>query len=160
MATTSATVSPATAKGYRAILWGGLAAGILDLAAAFVSSAFQGRSPVWVLQAIASGLLGANSYQRGFQSATLGLAIHFLIAFVATIIYYVASRKLVFLRRQTIISGLLYGVAVYAFMNLVVLRLAFPTRATPALTAILTGLVIHMLCVGLPIAVAVRRYAP
>lgn len=57
-----------------------------------------------------------------------------------------------------VLCGLLYGIAVYAFMNVIVLPLsavAFKPSHTPA--ALAQGLVIHMLCVGLPIALAVRR---
>lgn len=158
MATASATLSPARSNAYKAILWGWLAAGVLDIIAAFASSALRGGSPVRVLQVIASGLLGADSYQMGWRSAALGLAVHFLIAFVATVVFYVASRKVQFLTRRAIISGLLYGVVVYAFMNYVVLSLAFPNRAMPPLSQTIIGLII-MFFVGLPIALAVRHYA-
>ncbi|HEX7174929.1 MAG TPA: hypothetical protein VF240_06580 [Pyrinomonadaceae bacterium] len=148
------------AKGYRGILWGGLAAGVLDLAAALVTSSLRGVTPTRVLQAIASGVLGADSYRGGAQSATLGVALHFVIAFGAAAVYYAASRRLKCLVRRPVVSGLLYGVAVYLFMNLVVLPLSaitFKVSYAPAVLA--TGLVVHMLCVGLPIALAVRRFS-
>ncbi|MES1210747.1 MAG: hypothetical protein ABUL63_00305, partial [Acidobacteriota bacterium] len=116
--------------------------------------------PVLVLQSIASGLLGKGSYQGGAGSAALGFFLHFVIAFGATAVYYAASRKLRLLVEHPVLCGLLYGIAVYAFMNLVVLPLsviAFKPSHTPA--SIAQGLVIHMLCVGLPIALAVRRAA-
>jgi hypothetical protein len=67
----------------RAILWGGLMTGILDITAAFINSGLRGRSPQWVLQSIASGVLGSDSYKGGFRTAALGAAFHFLIAVVA-----------------------------------------------------------------------------
>ncbi|HYP26896.1 MAG TPA: hypothetical protein VE262_09270 [Blastocatellia bacterium] len=154
-----AAFSPGKPRAYRAILLGGLIAGALDLTAAFVTSALRGRGPVWVLQAISSGLLGADSYKGGFATAALGVALHFLIATVATAVYYAASRKLKFLVHHAIVCGLLYGVAVYGFMNLIVLRLAFPLKPADAPSVIVTGLIVHMLCVGLPIAVVIRRYS-
>ena len=159
MATASAAVSPERSNAYKAILWGWLAAGVLDIAAASIQSTLRGGSPVRVLQVIASGLLGANSYQMGWRSAALGLAVHFLIAFVATVVFFVASRKIPFLTRQAVISGLLYGVVVYGFMNYVVLPLRFPNRATPPLSQTIIGLLIIMFFVGLPIALAVRHYS-
>lgn len=146
-------------KALRAILWGGLITGILDITAAFINNALRGRSPLWVLQSIASGLLGADSFKGGFWTACLGAGLHFLIAFVACAFYYAASRKVAFLAQQFILSGLLYGVAVYAFMNLVVLPLAFPFKISYPPGALITGLLIHMFCVGLPISVTVHHYS-
>jgi uncharacterized membrane protein YagU involved in acid resistance len=113
-----------------------------------------------MLQSIASGLLGLDSYNRGLKTAALGVVLHFIIATGAAAVFYAASRKLTFLVRQPIISGLIYGIAVYFFMNLVVLPLsAFPHKVTFPLSSLIIGLVVHMLCVGLPIALVVRRYS-
>ena len=144
-------------RAYRAIFWGGLTAGILDITAAFINSARSGRSPMWVLQSVASGLLGADSYTGGLRAAALGAALHFLIAFVACTVFYLASRKLNILVRHAIVCGLLYGVAVYLFMYLVVLPLTFHRSFFRQLSAVVTGLIIHMLCVGLPISLIVSR---
>jgi hypothetical protein len=112
------------------------------------------------MHSIASGLLGAAAFQGGFKTAALGVALHFLIAFGAAVVYYGLSRKLNFLVRQTIVCGLIYGVAVYGFMNLIVLPLsAIPFKPSYAPAVLITGLVIHMLCVGLPIALAAGRYS-
>ena len=159
MGATSAAFSQERAKAYRAILFGGLIAGTLDITAAFINSGLRGRSPMWVLQLIASGLLGADSFNGGFATAALGLALHFLIAFVATAVYYAASLKLKFLVHWAIVCGLAYGIVVWLFMNLIVLPLAFPQRTSPPLSAIVTGIIILMFCIGLPIALVVRRYS-
>ncbi len=158
------TVTPVSSvrhKAFQVILWGGLIAGALDLTAAFVSSWLRaGVGPVRVMQSIASGLLGASSYTGGAQTAVLGVALHFLIATVATAVFYVAARRLKFLLEHAIIAGLLYGVAVYLFMNFVVLPLsAVPQRGAPPLSGRIIGLFIIMFCVGLPISVIVHRFS-
>jgi hypothetical protein len=143
------------------ILWGGMIAGTLDLSAAFISSWLRaGVGPVRVMQSIASGLLGAASFTGGAWSAVLGVALHFLIATVAMAVFYLASRTLRFLVEHAITAGLLYGVAVYAFMNFVVIPLSSVPRrgAPPPLSGRLIGLLIIMFCVGLPIAILVRRF--
>ena len=61
--------------------------------------------------------------------------------------------------RHAVVCGLLYGVAVYLFMYLIVLPLTFHRSFVQQFSAVATGLVIHMLCVGLPISLSVRRYA-
>lgn len=142
----------------RAILSAGLLAGALDITAAFINSSRQGRSPMWVLQSVASGLLGADSYQGGARTAVLGAAVHFLIALTAATVYYLASRKLKLLVRHAIVCGLIYGVTVYLFMYGVVLPLTFHRSFIHPLSAVAIGVGIHMLCVGLPIALVVRHF--
>ena len=158
MSADSAALSPSS-KSYRAIPVGGLIAGTLDITAAFVVNGLKGRSAMWVLQSIASGLLGPASYKGGFKTAALGLALHFLIATVATAVYCVTSRQLKFMVRQAVICGLLYGVLVYLFMNFIVLPLAFPFKIAHPLNAVVTGVLVIMFCVGLPISLIVRWYS-
>src|SRR5258706_10539516 len=95
------------------ILIGGLSAGVLDITSAFINSGLRGRSPVWVLQSVAGGLLGRNSFQGGLKTAALGLALHFFIATTWAAVYYAASLKLPLLTRQAFVCGPLYGIAVY-----------------------------------------------
>jgi hypothetical protein len=159
MATASAQFSLQRSKAYQGILLGGLIAGILDITAAFVDSLLSGRSPIIVLQGVASGILGASSFRDGFASAALGLGSHFLIAFGAAAVYYAASGKLKFLVQHAIVCGLLYGVAIYLFMNGVVVPLsAVPFKFSYPLTAVMIGLAVHMLCIGLPISLAIRGF--
>ena len=159
MAATSVAVSLEKPSPYRAILWGGLIAGTLDITAAFINSGLHARSPLFVLQSIASGLLGADSYKAGLSSAALGLAVHFLIAFTACTVYFIVSRVFTVLIRRAVICGLIYGVVVWLFMYGVVLPLTFRRSFFNPLSAVIIGMVIHMLCVGLPIALVVRRYS-
>ena len=160
MGAASATFSLERSNAYRAIFWGGLIAGVMDLTAAFVTSGLRGVGPIRIMQSIASGLLGADAFKGGFKTAALGVVLHFLIATVATSVYYAASRKLGLLVRQAIVCGILYGVAVYLFMYLIVLpNSAVPFKISRTLSAVATGLAIHIICVGLPISLAVRRFS-
>ena len=158
----SKTVSPSSlllqpSQAYRAIGWAGLLAGSLDITVAFVEAGLEGRSPVSLLQGIAGGLLGMSSFRGGLATAALGLFFHFLIAATAAAVFYLASRKLKFLVKHAIPSGLLYGVVVYASMNDIVLPLsAYHTKI--ALPHILDVAVL-MFMVGLPIALIVRKYS-
>ena len=143
------------------ILLGGLIAGTLDITAACINSGLSGRSPINVLQSVAGGLLGRETFQGGLKTAAMGLAIHFVIATVWAAVYCLASTKLPLLTQQAIICGVCYGIAVYAFMYMVVLPLsAYHSKFfNQAATAILTGVLIHIFCVGLPIALTCRWYA-
>jgi hypothetical protein len=146
-------------SGGKAILWGGILAGILDLSAAMVQYALRGVSPVRIAQSIAAGLLGRDAFQGGAATAALGTALHFLIAFTAATVFYLASRRLPWMVRSAVPAGVAYGVAVYFFMNFVVVPLSrFPPR-TFDLQNMMVQVVIHIFCVGLPIALSVRRFS-
>ena len=144
----------------RGILWGGLLAGIFDLTFAFVYYGQRGATPIRILHSIASGLLGTKAAEGGIATAALGFVLHFVIAFGAATVYFLASRAMPFLIRHAVVCGLLYGVVVYTVMNAVVLPLsAFPRKLSFPPSVLIPGLLCHMLLVGLPIALAMRRAA-
>ena len=137
----------------------GLLAGTTDITSAFVTAwALRRVTPIRVLHSVASGLLGASAFEGGAPVAVLGLVLHFFIATTAAAVFYVASRKMISLTRHAIAAGVAYGVAVYLFMNLVVLPLS---AAQPRYTTlgIIIQLIVHMTCVGLPIALVVRKFS-
>jgi hypothetical protein len=142
----------------RTIVVARLIAGILDITSAFVIAGLKGAGSIRMLQGIASGLLGPRSFEGGLVTAGLGLAIHFLIAFTAAALFYVASRKFSFLIEHAIVSGLLYGIAVYIFMYWIVVPLAIPI-ARHSISRDLTAIIVHMSLIGLPIALVVRYFS-
>src|SRR5260221_4097937 len=77
----------------RAILWGGVICGVLDISSAIIIAIANGGSPVRMLQGIAGALLGPVTLQGGAATAALGLAMHFRVAFTATAIFYWLSRR-------------------------------------------------------------------
>ena len=160
MSTTTVQLSAQGSRAARVIFWAGLIAGTLDLTAACVVSWLRaGVTPVRVFQSIASGLYGPASFTGGAKTAVLGVVLHFIIATTAAAVYYLASRQLRFLIDQTIIAGVLYGVLVYLFMNFVVLPLSAVTRRPVPLSGRIIGMLIIIFCVGLPIAIIVRRFS-
>ncbi len=143
----------------RAVLWAGFACGVLDITAALVVYGFFGAKPVPLLQGIASGLLGSRAFQGGLATALLGLLCHFVIAFGAAAVYFAASRTIPFLIQNAILSGALYGVAVYFFMNRIVVPLSAAAKRPYSMKLMIIGVVIHIFCVGLPISLGVRRFS-
>jgi uncharacterized membrane protein YagU involved in acid resistance len=141
------------------ILIGGLLAGVLDIIAACVYWVLRtGAPPKRVLQGIAAAALGRSAFEGGWPTALLGLGCHFLIAFTAAAVYYSVSKTFEFPNRHPVIAGLLWGIAVYLFMYFLVLP---RTKMTPTYTprAMIPMVLIHMFFVGLPIALAVKRYS-
>ncbi|HJZ80904.1 MAG TPA: hypothetical protein VKD91_11180 [Pyrinomonadaceae bacterium] len=145
---------------YRAILWGGLTAGILDITAAIINTNLRlGHNTLWVFQSIASALMGANAYKAGLLSAALGGAIHFFNAFAICTIYFIASRKLQVLVNRWVIFGVLYGIVAYFVMYGIVLRLTFHRNFLISVGAVSLGIGIHIVCVGLPISFWVHKFS-
>src|SRR5688572_21406814 len=140
----------------RAAMMGGFVAGALRIIYTFVTSATDGHNPLWVLQSIAGGVLGSNTFNGGLVSAALGIVFHFGIAIFAAGIYIAASRRVDLLNRFVIPSGILYGAAVYTFMSFVVMPLTDFPRQDITDADVAGGLVAHMLLVGIPIALAAR----
>ena len=143
------------------VLRAGLLAGSLDLAAACIQAFVNGRPALRVLQSIASGWLGRSSYGDGMASAALGLVTHYFIATVAAAVYWATSRGYPQLVRHAWRWGASYGLVVYAVMYELVIPLSAIHRRVPRTPqALLTGLLVHVFCVGLPIALTVRAHTP
>ena len=143
----------------RAMLLGALTVGVLDLLDTFVFFGIRGVPPLRILQAIASGLVGPGAaVAGGLATAALGLLLHFLIALVIVVVFYLVSRKVPILTRYPVALGALYGIAVYFIMTLVVVPSSAigAVRALPALPVLVNGLLIHALGVGIPAALFSR----
>ena len=139
----------------RAVVYGGLTVGILDLADAVIFFYLRsGVSPVAILHSIAAGVLGpAAARAGGAATAALGLGLHFLIATIIVAIYIAASRRWRVLRERVILCGLTYGVIVYAAMTYIVVPLSNARSGGPVVWPIvINGIVIHAVGVGLPAA--------
>jgi len=81
---------------------------------------------------------------------------------VAAAVFVLASRYLPALVRRPVLAGAVYGVAIYVVMNWVVIPLSsIGPKPFPPLIVLITGLLVHMFLIGVPIALAARRaYAP
>ena len=138
----------------------GLLVGTVDIVWAIVFAYLRsGTAPQRVLQSVAAGWFGRDAaYAGGAATAAAGLGFHFFNAFVITAIFFAAAAKLRWLAARPAIVGPIYGVAVYAVMNWVVIPLsAIAVWPRPPLASLAGGLFIHIFGVGLPIALGARR---
>ena len=143
-----------------AILLGGSIAASFDIVYAIISNAQNFRTPLWVLQSVASGWLGSAAFDGGIASGLLGLASHYAILIVAAALYFAASKRLPVLQSQAVACGAVFGVLVYLFMNFVVLPLsAFPFKLSYPALRLIEGFATHALFVGIPVALCIRRFA-
>ncbi|MGH8426692.1 MAG: hypothetical protein ACRES7_01750 [Gammaproteobacteria bacterium] len=105
----------------KAILYGGFIAGTIDIGAAAL---INWLSPVVILHAIASGVLGKASFNGGTTSALLGLALQWGMSLIIAAIYVIAARWILWLTRLWILGGLAYGVVIFFVMNYIVVPLS------------------------------------
>jgi hypothetical protein len=154
MNTVTATSSAVGTHSWQGFLVGGLIAGTLDLTSAFISYGWT------VPRGIAAGLLGPSARQGGIGTYILGIFLHFFIAMSAAFVFYLASRKLGFMIQHPVVCGLFFGIAVFLVMNLIVLPLcAFHFKGPYTLRGLIQGLLVHMICIGLPISFSVRQFS-
>lgn len=104
-----------------AILYGGFVAGTIDIGAA---SLINGISPLVILRAIASGLLGKTAFQGGLPVSMLGLGLQWVMSLLIAAIFVFAARQLTWLNRRWVSAGMLYGVVVFAVMEYIVVPLS------------------------------------
>src|SRR6476646_2407507 len=101
MDTSASSSTTGKSRAFPSIASATLIAGVLDISSAFILSYPKGVRPIRVLQGVAAGLVGRESaITGGLVTAGLGLAIHFFIAFVVSFVFYMASRRLIFLTRH------------------------------------------------------------
>jgi hypothetical protein len=156
---TTVSASPAAWSSRRAILFAWLLAGTLDVSTAVTYYPLTANvSATQILQGIASGLLGSAAFKGGFATAALGLGLHYVIAFIWTVVFYIAARHAVILTRRPLIVGPVYGTFVWLVMNLGVLPLSRVAHRPLRLQPSIVGAVILMVCIGLPIATIVGRH--
>src|SRR6266480_7156517 len=104
-------------------------------------------------------ITGTKGIPRRTRDRAARLLCHFVIAFGAAAVYFVASRTIPMLVQHAVVSGVFYGVAVYFFMNRMVVPLSAAAKRPFSLKLMIVGVVIHIFCVGLPISLSVRRFS-
>jgi hypothetical protein len=156
-------------KDLKPILYAGALVGALDITAACIEAYVNyGFAPPRLLRGVATGLLGRSALEGGFGTAALGLLMHFTMALTVAAIFYALSRRLSLPQKLSgvVAVGLLYGAAVFAVNNFATAPFLSWVRSLYLNTPISfrhpmgwSQFVIHLFCVGLPIALVMHRYA-
>jgi uncharacterized membrane protein YagU involved in acid resistance len=113
-------------------LLGGIIAATIDIGAACVIS---GRSPTFILQVIAGGVLGKASFDGGAATMILGVVLQEAMGILIAMIYVLSTKVVTTLSRRWIIGGLTYGVIIFFVMNYAVVPLS-AWKSTPHFTAL------------------------
>jgi uncharacterized membrane protein YagU involved in acid resistance len=125
-----------------------------------VATLIQGNPFVLVWQYIASGALGNAASEGGIATALLGVVFHLIISLVIAGVFILSADRIPLVRRHAIAGALLYGFGVFIVMNLIVLPLsAAPPLPAPTTPWLIESVAEHILAIGLPLGILVRRNA-
>jgi hypothetical protein len=142
----------------RAILVSGTLSAILDGLCVTALYYSQSVPPIRLWQNVASSVLGKSSFEHGWYSGALGLLLHCAVAFTASSVFVLLAQKVTSLLTHPFASGAIFGLIVFAVMNLVIIPLSRMPKRSIALSGILIQVVMHIVLVGIPIALATRFY--
>ncbi len=152
-----------TPQPFMSIAIGGLVVGILDfLDASIFFPLYYGIGFTDVWHGPASGLIGREAARAGgWDTALLGILLHFVVALCIACVYYGASRLIPYLVRNPVRSGIVFGIAANFVMQYAVIPLSAIGRVPswPPLGHFLNNVIGHALLVGLPLALIVRYSA-
>lgn len=129
----------------------GIAAGIL-IEAYLLATARANPMQAW--QWIASAAVGDVAFTSP-SYAWLGLAVHFVVSVGWAGGYAYLAQDRPYMNARWLISGLVYGLLVYVFMDLILLGARKLVPPTPL--EFLNALVAHCVFFGLPLAFVVAR---
>jgi len=162
MSTIASTSSAGRSSLLRTSVTGGLIIGTADAIVYhwLVTSVLGGVPLTSVYQYIASGVLGEAAFTGGTATALLGVLFHYIIAFVVAAVFFQCTDRIPLLRRNAVIGSLLYGFGVFIVLNMIVIPLsAAPPLPAPTTSQLMVTIMDHVLVVGLPLGLLVRRTA-
>lgn len=141
------------------IIKAGLLTGSLDITAALLQFYLRtGKSPVVVLNFIASGVFGKTAFTSEMGMAFWGLLFHFIIAFIWTMIFFLLYPKIALLSKNKIINGILFGFIIWSVMTRIILPLSNTPKIPFDLIQAVIGILILMLAVGIPNSFLINKY--
>jgi hypothetical protein len=145
---------------FSTLLTAWLVAGTLDgLSAIVFFGPVLGRLTVTQLfQYIASAVQGKQAFAGGAAAAWLGVLLHYSVALIFTVLYFLLFPSIRAFARHKVLAGLCYGIVVWVIMNFCVLPLTQVNRAPMRVAGSVKDMLILMVMIGLPISLIVYRY--
>lgn len=155
-------------KFIRAVLLTGLIAGILDLTIGVLGAYVMNNGhlpeniPVYlrnVLRYIASAAFGKEEGNEN-KMELAGLFFHFFIAISFTWFYFLIYPSIRLFHRSVLASTLIYGLFVWAIMNMAVVPLSalHAPAIPPDMKKALYQAIVLMLCIALPVTLGAKRH--
>jgi hypothetical protein len=136
------------------ILQAGLIVGTLDILSAFIYYYIKsGKTNFLVIfKFIASGIFGKAAGDGGTDMILAGFILHYAIAFSFTVFFFWLYPKVNVMSKNRIVTGVIYGLFVWALMNLVVVPLSNTVHRPFKIEGALINMGILIVCIGLPLS--------
>jgi hypothetical protein len=145
----------------KTILLAWLLVGTLDITSATIQFMIMGgTNPVNILVYISSAIYGPQAKEIGPPSmAILGLALHYLIALIWTVIFFILYPRIQLMSKNRVITGIVYGYFMQLIMSQVVVKLSNTVKRPFSFEAFLISGAILVVAIGLPLSfIAYRHY--
>jgi hypothetical protein len=142
------------------IIKAGLIVGTLDISAAFIYYyiATGNKDVFTILRYIASAVFGKEALTGGAGMSIAGLIFHYLIAVSFTIFFFWLYRRVTFLSKNIVLTGIVYGLFIWAVMNLLVVPFSkIGSRPFNLRNASINALIL-IICIGIPLAFMADRF--
>lgn len=136
------------------IFWVGLLVGFLDISAALIQFGikYPDRDPLIVLRYIASAVFGRERAYSESSMIFLGAALHFLIAYCFTTAFFLLYPHVQFLRKNRLVTGIVYGLFIWMIMNLLVVPNSRINPPTFHLKDAAIAAAILIIAIGIPLS--------
>jgi hypothetical protein len=150
---------PSSKPTLRAIIIMGLIVGTLDILSAIVDYYIAtGKGPANIFKYIASAILDKQAFSGGTGIIVLGLLLHYLIAFLFTILFVALYRNVKFMSGNKLIVGICYGVLIGVIMNFIVVPLSLTPKMPYQGLKVVKAFLILICMIGLPLAFLTPRF--
>jgi uncharacterized membrane protein YagU involved in acid resistance len=138
------------------VLWIGLLVGTLDGLAALILN--YKTSPAIIFKFIAAGVFGKAAFKGGYEMVAAGVVFHYLIALLFTNAFYLLYPFFKKMFQNAYLTAVAYGCIAWLIMNLLVIPVSKIGFHPIKLQIILIGLLVLIICIGLPIALIADRH--
>lgn len=136
-----------------------LIVGTFDISAAFLQYYIKtGKNPKNVLTYIASAVFGKHAFAGGVKMIISGLLLHFLVAYIFTLLFFLAYPMANNLLKNKIIIAVLYGIFMWALMQYIVVPLTSAPRLTVTLTSAIIAILILIICIAIPLSYMAAKF--
>ena len=142
------------------ILQAGLIAGTLDILSAFLYYYIKTGKTNFsaIFKFIASGIFGKDAGAGGTAMILAGFILHYTIAFAFTIFFFWLYPKVIVMSKNRVVTAIVYGLFVWALMNLVVVPLSNTVHRPLKIEGALINMGILIVCIGLPLSLMANSY--
>ncbi|HEX8060116.1 MAG TPA: hypothetical protein VF473_04235 [Cyclobacteriaceae bacterium] len=153
-------MNPSSKFPIKTVLLAWLLVGTLDIICATTQFLLRGGSnPIDILVYISSAIYGSQAREIGPPSmAILGMALHYLIALIWTITFFVLYPRIEMMSKNRVVTGIVYGYFIQLIMSQVVVKLSNTAKGPFNFIGFLVSGAILVVAIGIPLSFIAYRH--